>query len=158
MAKLKIVCRIALYEDFKKRWLNKSVDYDKAYGPQCVDLAKQYADEIYDEKIGNFWGSAYKGFLNWSKTFDTTKWKQVVYKNWEIPIAWDIIFWKPTKSNSYGHVAIAWNWSTITKLILLEQNYVLESSANFGKWTGPAAITERTRDYKDFAGSWRYIW
>lgn len=28
-----------------KGWVGKSVDYDKAYGAQCVDFARQYAKD-----------------------------------------------------------------------------------------------------------------
>jgi hypothetical protein len=34
------------YVDFKNKWLGKRIDYDKAYGYQCVDLIKQYLDEV----------------------------------------------------------------------------------------------------------------
>jgi hypothetical protein len=36
-------------------------------------------------------------------------------------------------------------------LVLLEQNYVPVKSSDFGKGTGQASISERVRDYKDFA-------
>lgn len=154
---MKISDREKIYWVFKTKYLWKSVDFDKAYGPQCVDLAKQYAKEVYWVILGSFGWSAYKWFLNGSKTFDTTKWKKVEYGPGIIPIAGDIIFWKPTSSNSYWHVAIAGVWSTVDKLVLLEQNYVAESSKDFWKWTWAAAITQRTRDYKNFAGSYRFI-
>jgi hypothetical protein len=43
--------------------LGKSVDYDKAYGSQCVDYARWYANEI-GHPINTFSGSAYNG---WTK-------------------------------------------------------------------------------------------
>lgn len=158
MAKMKIVCREALYLYFKNKYLWKAIDYDKVYWFQCVDLAKQYAKENYDEFLWSFWGSAYSGFENKSKTFDLTKWKRVDHFKWNIPIAWDLIFWKPTSWNKYWHVWIAWVWSNTEKLFVLEQNYVSENSSDFWKWRWEASIKERVRDYKNFAWSWRYIW
>ena len=145
------------YLDFKKKYLWKKCDFDWAYWSQCVDLSKVYAKEVYGEILWNFWWSAYNGFLNKNLTFDPNKWKLVNYIPWNIPIAWDIIFWKPTSSNSYWHTAIAWVGSTTEKLVILEQNYVSENSKDFWKWTGQASITERVRDYKNFAWSWRKI-
>lgn len=158
MAWMKIADRISNYQKFKNKWIWWKVDTDWWYWYQCTDLAKQYAKEIYWVTLWNFWWSAYKWFLNWSKTFDTTKWKKVEYTPWMIPIAWDIIFWKPTASNSYWHVAIAWDKSTSTILDILEQNYVAENNINFWKWTWTASISNRQRNYNNFAWSWRFIW
>ena len=33
------------YKEFVEKWLGKRIDYDWAYGYQCVDLIKQYLDE-----------------------------------------------------------------------------------------------------------------
>lgn len=45
-----------------KNWLGKTVDYDKAYGIQCVDLARQHALDM-SNPIGTFSGSALNGWL-----------------------------------------------------------------------------------------------
>lgn len=29
-----------------KKWIGKSVDYDRAYGSQCVDFARQYCYDV----------------------------------------------------------------------------------------------------------------
>jgi hypothetical protein len=39
--------------DTIKKWTGKKVDYDKAYGYQCVDYARQYASDI-GYPIGTF--------------------------------------------------------------------------------------------------------
>ena len=41
------------YKTFKEKWLWKRIDYDKSYGYQCVDLIKQYADEVLG--LGKIW-------------------------------------------------------------------------------------------------------
>ena len=33
------------YNEFKKKYLGKKIDYDKSYGAQCYDLAQQYITE-----------------------------------------------------------------------------------------------------------------
>ena len=154
---MKIIDRKNFYKTFKEKRLWRCIDFDKMYWYQCVDLVKQYAKEIYWVRLSTFGWSAYTWFENKSLTFDS-KWKKVEHFKWNIPIAWDLIFWKPIKWNPYWHVAIAWIWSTTEKLVILEQNYVSWRSSHFWKWNWPASITERVRDYKDFSWSWRFMW
>ena len=46
------------YVDFKNKWLGKRIDYDKAYGYQCVDLIKQYLDEVlWFGSVGSLWNA-----------------------------------------------------------------------------------------------------
>lgn len=151
---MKIADRENLYKWYKEKYVWKSVK-DWQY-IQCVSLSKHYAKEVYWASLPSFWGSAYSGYVNQSKTFND-KWKRVIYEPWVIPIAWDIGFHKPTASNQYWHTFICWVWSTVDKLVRLEQNYVAWSSPHFGKGTWPAAITERTWTYKDIVWFWRYI-
>ena len=146
MAGMKIADRVSKFKEFKAKRLWGKLDADWWYWYQCVDLAKWYAKEVYEVTLWSFWWSAYNWFLNWSKTFDD-KWKQVPYTPWMIPIAWDIIFWKPTANNTYWHVAIAWENSTSTIVDILEQNYVAENNINFWKWTWNASISNRKRNY-----------
>ena len=154
---MKIKDREEFYTKFKNKWVWKSIDFDRVYWPQCIDLWKQYALECYWVPLRSFWGSAYSGYENKSKTFNS-QWKQIPHTAWNIPIVWDLIFWKPTKSNPYWHIAIAGIWSDTMNLVLLEQNYVAWNSPHFWKGTWPAKITERKRGYNWFAGSWRFMW
>lgn len=36
-----------LYNDYKAKWLGKKVDFDNAYGFQCVDLARHYHKDMF---------------------------------------------------------------------------------------------------------------
>ena len=152
---MQIKDRENLYNTYKTKWVWKSVK-DWQY-IQCVSMAKHYAKESYKEILPSFWGSAYTGYVNRSNTFNS-QWKQVPYKNWDVPTVWDIWFHWPTKSNQYWHVFIVGIWSDPNKLVRLEQNYVAWNSPHFWKWTWPASITERTWSYKDVVGFWRYMW
>ena len=103
-----------------KNWIGKIVDYDKAYGYQCVDLARQHAKDMWNP-IGTFWGSALTGWLT-GKPFIGTKWERVVNTVTAVPKEWDIVFLNKTPSNPYGHVAVAGEGCTGSKLVLIEQN------------------------------------
>lgn len=60
-------------------WLGKKVDYDKAYGNQCVDWAREFARSSTMNPIGTFSGSAINGWTTGSP-FKGTRWKRVEYK------------------------------------------------------------------------------
>ena len=153
---MKLIDRENLYKAFKDKFLWKSVK-DWVY-IQCVSLSKYYAKEVFWVSLWSFGWSAFSWFENKSKTFDITKWKKVDYIKWFVWVPWDILFWQPINSNKYWHTAICGVWSTEEKLVILEQNYIAESSKDFWKWTGEAKITERVRNYNDLAWVWRFIW
>ena len=157
MARITIADRERLYNEYKAKYLWKSVDFDWVYWAQCVDLARHYAKNVYNAPIWVFGGSAYSWYLNHSKTFNN-QWKRVPYTPWFVPTIWDIWFFKPIPSNTYWHVFICGVGCTPEKLIRLEQNYVSSKSKNFWTWAGAAAITERIWDYKNFVWVWRFMW
>ena len=64
---------------YLKSWLGKKVDYDKAYGNQCVDWAREFAKNSAMNPIGTFSGSAISGWLTGSP-FKNTNWKRIAYK------------------------------------------------------------------------------
>ena len=115
------------YKDFKERWLWKKIDYDWAFGYQCVDLIKLYADKCLgmwkiwaignakDVPNGKFW-----------KKFTKIEWMDNIMQ-------WDII----VKTNSkYWHIAIV-------DRILWDKVYVLEqngSGKNSWNWLWANAI------------------
>ena len=119
------------YVDFKNKWLGKRIDYDKAYGYQCVDLIKQYLDEVlWFPRVGAI-GNA--------KNVPSTLVKKGFSKLWVSSlIQWDIIV---RTKGKYGHIAIVdriVNW----RVYVLEQNGSWKDSWN---WVGENAI--RVKDY-----------
>lgn len=119
------------------KWIGKSVDYDKAYWNQCTDFARQYASDAW-YPIGTFSGSAYNWWKTWSP-FDKS-WKRVLKTSLNYPNPWDIVFFEPTPSNKYWHVAIWDKWSSANFLCIIEQN---AGSGNWD-WKGNNAI-KRTK-------------
>lgn len=118
-------------------WIWKKVDYDKAYWNQCVDWARQYAQDI-GYPIGTFSGSALNGWKTGSPF--KSNWKRVVYSAGKIPQKWAIVFFDKTKANPYGHVAVVHDAGerTIT---------VVEQNAWSGNWDGKWANAIITRTY-----------
>lgn len=132
------------YVDFKNKWVGKKVDYDKWAGYQCVDLFKQYMDEVLGIKLGKSW-SAKQIRKNSYKIFNKTRTQHPGTKDL---MQGDIICsykWK------FWHIAIfdhyAWN-----QAFVLEQN---GSGLHSGSWVGSNAIRVHWYALSFWAGTWR---
>ena len=90
-------------DEFIFKYEGKNVDYDGAYGFQCVDLFRQYVKEVLDvpEHTGTVNG-AKDLFLNFDKMPKMKKYFDKVYP----PKPGDIVVFNRTEKNPYGHVAI----------------------------------------------------
>jgi len=119
------------YKAFKDKWIGKRIDYDWVYWYQCVDLIKQYADEVL--WLWRIWAIWNANKVQNSSTFKSFS------KLWvKDLIQWDIIIrtrWK------YWHIAIVdhiLNW----KVYVLEQNGSWKNS-----WNGLGENAIRVKDY-----------
>lgn len=121
------------YTNFRNERLGKRIDYDWAYGFQCVDPIKLYMDQVL--------GLGRIGRLGNAKDVPNNP---IFRKDWEIIrgmkdlMQWDIIV---RTRGKYWHIAIvdhiAWG-----KIFVLEQNGAGRNSGN-GIW--PNAM--RVKDY-----------
>jgi LysM repeat protein len=122
------------YTQFKNKWIGKSVDIDKVFGKQCVDLVKQYMLET--KKIPN---GAYGNAIDyWTRTHTTIRkhYDRVATNN---PRQGDIVILKGSSGNPYGHIGIASGSNTLVTAQILEQN----GSAGSGTGLGGDAIRLR---------------
>jgi hypothetical protein len=93
------------YDGFINRWLGKAIDWDGAYGPQCVDEVAQYCVE-------NGKPVAYANAKDWANhpalqsAFNWTQNNPNDYN--QVPHRGDIIVWGGglPGSGGYGHIAI----------------------------------------------------
>ena len=126
-----------------QKWIGKITKENEKLWAQCVSWVKKFALE-QGNPIWTFWGSALTGWLT-GKPFIGTKWERVVNTVTAVPKEWDIVFLDKTASNPYGHVAVAWEGCTWSKLVLIEQNA--------GTWNGDGKngnkITLREIKYND---------
>ena len=125
-------------EEFVKKYKGKKVDFDNAYGAQCVDLFRQYTKECLGIKEHTgpcaTSGGAKDLFLDYSKMpIEKKYFIRSTQKNW---IPGDVLIWDRTEKNQYGHVAIF-----LAKLgnsfLVFEQNGITQAGAE---------IQVRTRD------------
>ena len=125
-------------EEFVKKYKGQKVDYDHAYGAQCVDLFRQYAKEALG--IGEHTGpcatsgGAKDLFLDYDKMpIEKKYFTRSKAKNW---IPGDVLVWDKTDKNQYGHVAI-FIACLGNSLLVFEQNGITQAGAE---------IQIRTRD------------
>ena len=126
-------------EDFVKKYIKLKVDYDHAYGAQCVDLFRQYAKECLGitEHTGPCAtsGGAKDLFLDYDKM--PIEKKYFTRSKGKSYLPGDVLIWDKTDKNQYGHVAIFLGYLGKSTLLVFEQNGITQEGAE---------IFVRTRD------------
>lgn len=95
-------------------------DYD-GNGIQCVDLIKAYVDEVFSITPES-WGHAYQYLDSWA-THSKLKNNFTRIIGNTTPKKGDIIVFDRSKGGGYGHVAIAMDGCTSSKLVSFDQNW-----------------------------------
>ena len=111
-------------DEFITKYIGKKVDFDGAFGAQCVDLARQYWKEGLGilEHTGpcSTTGGAKDLFLDYDKMPIEKKYFTKIPKN-KAFVPGDTLIWDSTETNKYGHVAI-YLGKLNNSLIVFEQN------------------------------------
>ena len=125
-------------EEFVKKYKDQKVDYDHAYGAQCVDLFRQYAKEGLGipEHTGSCAtsGGAKDLFLDYDKM--PIEKKYFTRSKGKSYLPGDVLIWDRTEKNQDGHVAIFLAYLG-NGLLVFEQNGITQAGAE---------IQIRTRD------------
>lgn len=105
-------------EEFVSFYEKKQVDYDGAFGSQCVDLFRQYSKEVLDipEHTGAVVG-AKDLFLN----FENMPLMKKYFTKTKQPKSGDIVVFGASRTNKYGHVAIVL-YATNNTMVVFEQD------------------------------------
>ncbi len=90
--------------DFVRKYNGKKVDFDGAFGAQCVDLFRQYNKDVYGLPHTGVVEGAKDLFLGYDQLPVERRYYEVVNKDEIIP--GDVVVWDGTTTNEYGHVAI----------------------------------------------------
>ena len=98
-----------LLDDFVNKYNGKKVDYDGAFGAQCVDLARQHWKEGLGipEHTGSCQttGGAKDLYLDYNKMPIEKKYFYKIPKSKGFATG-DTLIWDSTETNKYGHIAI----------------------------------------------------
>lgn len=115
------------HDEFIAKWNGKLNDFDGAYWWQCVDLARQYCQDVLWVPSGRFGGSAQKWWENASGTFNDKYEKVLVWSKFQTG---DICFF--THNQPIGHVGIVNSDDGGSKVSVFDQN----TGSGNGDWTG----------------------
>lgn len=101
---------------FIKKYLGTKVDFDGKFGPQCVDLARQYYSEVLD--VPQF------PPVEGAKDIIKNPGKLKVIKEEALAdySSGDVLIWGASKTNQFGHVAILVSIYNTRYFVVLEQD------------------------------------
>jgi len=116
-------------EEFVKKYNGKKVDFDGAFGAQCVDLFRQYNKDVF----GLPHTGAVEGAVDLFIDYKVLPSEQLYYiafvpKRINQIKAGDVVIFNSTNTNIYGHVAIVLGILG-ESLIVFEQNGLLQDGA-----------------------------
>lgn len=114
-------------DDFVRLYEGKQVDFDKAFGSQCVDLFREYSKQVLGipEHTGAVEG-AKDLYLNFNSMPKMDKYFQKVFT----PRKGDIVVFNKSETNKYGHVAIVL-YATNKTLVVFEQDGFNQSKGSY---------------------------
>lgn len=107
-------------DEFINKYINTKVDFDNAFGAQCVDLFRQYCKDVLNIPHTGAVEGAKDIFLN----YDKLPLEQKYFKKYSTnnPKPADVIIWNETKTNKYGHIAIVVSSLSNNKVLVFEQD------------------------------------
>ena len=107
--------------EFINTHINHKIDFDHAFGAQCVDVFRQYCKDVLEiEHTG-----AVNGAKDlWIKYSELPK-EQMHFARYNSTFqmnSGDVVIWNHTPTNEYGHVAIFLGYINKDKILVFEQN------------------------------------
>lgn len=139
------------FDEFIKKYLGKKIDWDNAYQGQCVDLFRQYVNDVLGLKQP-------KGVVGAKDFWTNYETDPILKDNFEkisntptgVPQKGDVVIWDAWTGNKYGHVAVFIEGDA-NKFVSLDQNYptlsvVTKTEHNYTKpkvlgWLRPKVIS-----------------
>ncbi len=116
--------------EFVKRYNGQKVDFDGRYGSQCVDLFRQYCEDVLTiPHTGGVVGAKdlYKNYEQMPK--EKHYFKRLEVKD-EQPKEGDVIVFDATRGNKYGHVAIVIS-ANFNEILIFEQDGFKQDGTKF---------------------------
>lgn len=128
-------------QDLINRYNNRHIDFDKAFGNQCFDVARQY---FYDEGIKTYAGVGkaenifYKKELFFRENLTFVKW--TTNRTTNFPNVGSVIIWKATRNVIEGHVAIVIEANMYTFTVLEQNGYQNKKPCYLKKYSSYANV------------------
>lgn len=116
--------------EFVNKYHRKKVDFDGAYGAQCVDLFRQYCKDVLRAGHTGAVEGAKDLFLKYAELPAESKYFYRISANDTTPEIGDVLVWNATAKNKYGHVAICLGYDVENGLItVFEQDGLKQDGA-----------------------------
>ena len=117
-------------QEFVDKHKGKPVDFDGAYGAQCVDLARQYMKEVwgFTRQPEGVVGAADFFFKHGERPIQRELCGCVPYTGAIRPPVGSLLIFKSTGTNQYGHIAICLE-ALSDKLTVFEQDGIANEKA-----------------------------
>lgn len=110
-------------DEFVKTYNTKKVDYDGRYGAQCVDLFRQYCKDVLNiPHTGGVIG-AVELFTNYEKLPLEKKYFEKIETVKQTPIEGDVVIFKSTAKNKFGHVAIVLSADNLSMTVFEQDGF-----------------------------------
>jgi len=95
-------------EKFVEKYEGKPVDYDKAFGAQCVDLVRQYFQDVWElpKQPEGVIGAQDFFYKHESRKIQRELCECVPFTGMIRPPAGSVVILKGTSTNQYGHIGI----------------------------------------------------
>lgn len=125
-------------QDFFNKYNGQGVDFDGAYGNQCVDLAQFYNHDVVGAP--RLTGNAVDIWNTYPKDF----YDRIANTPTNAPVAGDIIIWGASVGGGFGHIAICQS-AGVSAFTSFDQNWPTGSKVHF-----------QSHDYKGVLG-WLHL-
>ncbi|MEK0326789.1 MAG: CHAP domain-containing protein [Nitrosopumilus sp.] len=105
-----------------KKYDGEHVDYDYAFGPQCMDLYRKYVEEVLvlPQSI------SVEGAKEVWKTYPDDVYDRFINTPKAVPKKGDIIIWDKSVGKGFGHIAIFVH-GNVKSFISFDQNWPVDS-------------------------------
>lgn len=111
-------------DEFVKKYEGKKVDYDGRYGAQCVDLFRQYCKDVLNvPHTGGVVGACELYTKYEAMPPEVKHFERIPYKAGMLPAAGDVVIFKPTTKNKFGHVAIVLSADNLSMTVLEQDGF-----------------------------------
>jgi len=112
------------HDEFIKEYDGKYVNFDENFGPQCVDLYRQYVQDV----LGFPQSPPVEGARNIWTSYLQDKYERIQNTPKAVPKKGDIIIWGEMPGNPYGHVGIFMS-GDVNMFYSFDQNWPVGSLA-----------------------------
>jgi hypothetical protein len=117
--------------EFVNKYAGKKIDYDKKFGCQCVDLFRQYCQDVW--QIPHTGGVEGASDL-WNK-YEKLPGEKTYLKKTQRPEYGSAVVFGSNDTNKYGHVAIVIRSTSPGNLLVFEQDgFNQEAGAHLAEW------------------------